>query len=214
MKNCFQGVGILSECRIDLYSNYVKIRFSLDINNKTITFHYRKSKKFQTNEYNQVIRLIPFLHPKVDGYVFTDGEKKYYILSCNNQPCRLFVSGNIFTTKDSVYFNAEFISLSDKKDFFNIEIDGVFVDRDMFLNITNDAPIVLNICGFPNYNNYYFRANLSYEGNYIQKNNIIKPYLNKRDFKIKSMRKLEHNMSDKLKQNYLLEWEIMNNAKR
>ena len=203
LKNCFQGIGKLIECRVDLFPKYFKIIFTLEINRQTITFRHIG---FNTKP----LQFLTQLHPKVDGFVFLNGNDKYYTLTKANIPTYIFVSGNIFCNKNNdVFFNAESFSVVNcTQEYLDIEIDGVFISHNKFMNIINDMPIVLNLRSDFNVNNYVLRVNLSYVTDYIHERNIIKPLYNIEKFSVKSISKTNQILSDKQIKDYILEWEI------
>ena len=97
--NRFTIVGVLKECRIDLFPSHIKARFNIEIDKQQeITIYYSINKKFHKEKYKEFIDLIPNLHPTINGYVW-NGKTKYYCLSSNNllenSRQKIFISGNI-----------------------------------------------------------------------------------------------------------------------
>ena len=143
--NRFTIVGVLKECRIDLFPSHIKARFNIEIDKQQeITIYYSINKKFHKEKYKEFIDLIPFLHPYVNGYVWC-GKDQYYCLSFNNLLEKLFISGNVLEKNGNVYFNAEYIKKTKLKNEFSFEFEGIIIDKEHILNIVNDSPRVFNI---------------------------------------------------------------------
>ena len=148
--NRFTIIGILKECRIDLFPSHIKARFNIEIDKQQeITIYYSINKKFHKEKYKEFIDLIPHLHPTINGYVW-NGKTQYYRLSSNNllenSKQKLFISGNILEKNGFVYFNAEYIKITKKiNKGFLFEFEGIVVDEEHILNIVNDSPRVFNI---------------------------------------------------------------------
>lgn len=212
--NRFSIVGILKECRIDLFPSHIKARFNIEINNQQeITIYYSINKKFHIEKYKEFIDLIPKFHPTIQGYVW-NGKTKYYCISSNNllenSSNKLFISGNILERNGNVYFNGEYIKITKLKNDFSFSFEGIVIDKEHILNIVNDSPRVFNIKTNinPSEKIYNFSAcyNLGYK---INENNV---YFNKQKFNFDYYNK--HYTNKKLSKeeidNYLLEWEIIN----
>ena len=142
--NRFSIVGVLKECRIDLFPSHIKARFNIEINNQQeITIYYSINKKFHIEKYKEFIDLIPKFHPTIQGYVW-NGKTKYYCISSNNllenSSNKLFISGNILERNGNVYFNGEYIKITKLKNDFSFSFEGIVVDKEHILNIVNDTP--------------------------------------------------------------------------
>ena len=147
--NRFSLIGILKECRIDLFSSHIKSKFNIEVDNKNeITVYYSINKKFHSDKYKEFIDLIPQFHPTITGYVW-NGKEKYYTISSNNllenKTNKLFISGNILERNGNVYLNGEYIKITKLKNEFSFSFEGIVIDNSHILNIVNDSPRVFNI---------------------------------------------------------------------
>ena len=193
--NRFTIVGILKECRIDLFPSHIKARFNIEIDKQQeITIYYSINKKFHKEKYKEFIDLIPFLHPYVNGYVWCEKDQ-YYCLSSNNLLEKLFISGNVLEKNEIVYFNAEYIKLTKLKNELSFSFEGIIIDHFHILNIVNDSPRMFYIENNFKPSEKVYNFSVQYNSHYNINNN--KHYINK------IIKQEDIN-------NYLLEWNIIN----
>ena len=210
--NRFTLVGILKECRIDLFPSHIRARFNVEINNQQeITVGYQINKKFHKEKYKEFIELIPFLHPYVNGYVWLN-KNQYYSLSSNNLLEKLFMSGNVLEKNGNIYFNAEYIKKTKLKNEFSFEFEGIVIDKEHILNIVNDSPRMFNIDNNIKPSECIYNFSIKYNLNYKIENDNV--YLNKQksNFVYNNKHYTNKKISKKEIKDYLLEWEIINNA--
>lgn len=215
--NRFSIVGILKECRIDLFPSHIKARFNIEINNQQeITIYYSINKKFHSEKYKEFIDLIPKFHPTIQGYVW-NGKTKYYCISSNNllenSSNKLFISGNILERNGNVYFNGEYIKITKLKNDFSFSFEGIVVDKEHILNIVNDTPrlfsIKTNIIPSEKIYNFSVRYNFGYK---IENNNVYKNKQNY-NFVLNNKHYINKTINKEDIDNYLLEWDIINSEK-
>lgn len=215
--NRFSIVGILKECRIDLFPSHIKARFNIEINNQQeITIYYSINKKFHIEKYKEFIDLIPKFHPTIQGYVW-NGKTKYYCISSNNllenSSNKLFISGNILERNGNVYFNGEYIKITKLKNDFSFSFEGIVVDKEHILNIVNDTPrlfsIKTNIIPSEKIYNFSVKYNFGYK---IENNNVYKNKQNY-NFVLNNKHYINKTMNKEDIDNYLLEWDIINSEK-
>ena len=210
--NRFTLIGNLKECCIEFFSSHIREKFNIEIDNQQeITVGYQINKKFHKEKYKEFIDLIPFLHPYVNGCVWS-GKDQYYCLSSNNLLEKLFISGNILEKNGNVYFNAEYIKKTKLKNEFSFEFEGIVIDKEHILNIVNDSPRVFNITNNFKPSEKIYNFSVEYKSNYEIKNDNV--YLNKQNhnFVYNNKRYTNKKISKKEIENYLLEWEIINDA--
>ena len=211
--NRFTAVGILKECRIDLFPSHIRARFNVEIDSQQeITVGYQINKKFHKEKYKEFIELIPFLHPYVNGYVWLN-KNQYYSLSSNNLLEKLFISGNILEKNGNIYFNAEYIKKTKLKNEFSFELEGIVIDKNHILNIVNDSPRIFNITNNLKPSEKVYNFSIEYKLNYEIKNDNV--YLTKQNYNFVYNNKHYANKKifKKEIENYLLEWEIINSEK-
>lgn len=215
--NRFSIVGILKECRIDLFPSHIKARFNIEINNQQeITIYYSINKKFHIEKYKEFIDLIPKFHPTIQGYVW-NGKTKYYCISSNNllenSSNKLFISGNILERNGNVYFNGEYIKITKLKNDFSFSFEGIVVDKEHILNIVNDTPrlfsIKTNIIPSEKIYNFSVKYNFGYK---IENNNVYKNKQNY-NFVLNNKHYINKTINKEDIDNYLLEWDIINSEK-
>lgn len=215
--NRFSIVGILKECRIDLFPSHIKARFNIEINNQQeITIYYSINKKFHSEKYKEFIDLIPKFHPTIQGYVW-NGKTKYYCISSNNllenSSNKLFISGNILERNGNVYFNGEYIKITKLKNDFSFSFEGIVVDKEHILNIVNDTPrlfsIKTNIIPSEKIYNFSVKYNFGYK---IENNNVYKNKQNY-NFVLNNKHYINKTINKEDIDNYLLEWDIINSEK-
>lgn len=210
--NRFTLIGILKECRIDLFQSHIRARFNVEIDNQQeITVGYQINKKFHKEKYKEFIELIPFLHPYVNGYVWLN-KNQYYSLSSNNLLEKLFISGNILEKNGNIYFNAEYIKKTKLKNEFSFEFEGIVIDKEHILNIVNDSPRMFNIDNNIKPSESIYNFSIKYNPNYKIENDNV--YFNKQksNFVYNNKHYTNKKISKKEIKDYLLEWEIINNA--
>lgn len=214
--NRFTAIGILKECRIDIFPSHMKAVFSLEIDKKTeITVHYFINKKFHLEKYNEFLEIIPRLHPEVNGHVW-NGKNKIYTLFSNDllekNKEKLFVSGNVLEKNGIVYFNAEFIKFTKLKNEFYFQFDGVVVNKNTILNIVNDTPRIFYIETNLNPSEEVFRFFAKYNSGYIIRVDNVYNSKQKNNFILsnKSYEKQDKMINKEEIDNYLLEWRIIN----
>ena len=208
--NRFTLVGDLKECRIDVFPSHIKAKFNIEIDNQQeITVGYLINKKFHKEKYKELIDLIPFLHPYVNGYVWSE-KSQYYCLSSSNLLEKLFISGNVLEKNGNVYFNAEYIKRTKLKNEFSFEFEGIVIDKEHILNVVNDSPRIFNIKNNLKASGRIYNFSVDYISNYEIKNDNV--YLNKQNYNFVYNNKHYTNkkFSEKEIENYLLEWEIIN----
>lgn len=212
--NRFTAIGILRECRIDIFPSHIKAVFSLEIDKKTeITVHYFINKKFHLEKYNEFLEIIPLLHPEVNGYVW-NGKNKIYNLFSNNllekNKEKLFISGNVLEKNGIIYFNAEFIKFTKLKNEFDFQFDGVVVNKNTILNIVNDTPRIFYIETNLNPSEEVFRFFAKYNSGYTIRTDNVYSSKQKNNFVLNNEYYTNKKISEKEIKDYLLEWEIIN----
>ena len=173
--NRFLCVGQLSELRIDLYQTHMKARFSIITNNQCLTMSQTISRKWNEAQIKQWLDMMPYIHPRIDGYVYVKNQC-YYTMKKSDTPTRLLVSGNINEWKKSLYFNVQYCRIADDNaaDSMSIEMDGQWVDSSRFLNICGDSPRVFSIQRPDGCDDRICRLRLNYDAGYsIEQNRVI-----------------------------------------
>lgn len=209
--NKFTLIGYLSEIRVDLFRSHIKAKLSIDLQDHNITCYATISRRFNKEWYHEFESLLSRLAPKQDGWVYVNGEQYYKIDSCT-QPSYLFLSGNISSSCDMIFFNFEYCKILDEKlsPFVSIEVEGQFVGKDKFLNIISDSPRIFNLKR-PNQaiDGKIYKAWLRYNPSYrIQDDTIYPVDISK--LTLKRIEQTNKQIPDEQLQDYLLEWKIIN----
>lgn len=143
--NRFIIVGSLDEIKVTLYETYITAKFTLLTENNNTIFLVAFFSKSVKREYEAFVGMLSRLYPRVVGYVYCDN-MRYYTFKARKTPTKLFCSGNIRTSKNNVFFNAETIRIADNEsDMFNIKLQGIWADEHRFLTITKNSPQVFTI---------------------------------------------------------------------
>lgn len=206
--NKFVLIGSLSECRVNIYPTRLTAKLAINYSTYCIVCYYNLSKKYHRKEYNDFITMMPNLHPEINGYVYANSDK-YYVLKSSNEPTRLFISGNLSSTKDRIFFNAGYCGLTNNmNDSLQIQMQGAFLSNNRFITVVSDNPLVFNIDGKEVKNHPIMQIDLVYNDQYTVKNNVI--LSNKIDkLKMKSIYKTDKYLSDEQIKQWLNEIEIM-----
>lgn len=209
--NRFTLIGYLSEIRVDLFRSHIKAKLSIDLQGYNITCYTTISKRFNNEWYKEFESLLSRLIPKQDGWVYVNNKQYYTINSCT-QPSCIFLSGNISSSSDMIFFNFEYCKILDEKlsPYISIEIEGQFVGKDKFLNIISDSPRIFNLKR-PNQaiDGKIYKAWLRYNPSYrIQGDTIYPVDINK--LALKRIEPTDKQITDEQLQDYLLEWKIIN----
>lgn len=210
MVNKFLCVGNLHECAISFYPTHVKIRLSLDINNQSITFSQTISHKWQKDRCDEICRMIPYLHPRIDGMITKNGKEQIYTMRQDDKPTKLLISGNINEWRGNIYFNSQYMRIVDANaaDNINIEVSGQWADKNRFINICGDWPRGFHINAPNGCEKRIYMLNLIYSGGYMVHDGVvdISPY----GLQIVDFKPLDKYISDEQMDKILLELEIMN----
>lgn len=209
--NKFTLIGQLSEIRVDLFRSHIKAKLSIDLQHHNITCYATISRRFNNEWYQEFESLLSRLVPKQDGWVYVNGEQ-YYKMDSYTQPSCLFLSGNISSSGDMMFFNFEYCKILDEKlsPSVSIEIEGQFVDKDKFLNIISDSPRIFNLKR-PNQaiDGKIYKAWLRYNSSYrIQDDTIYPVDINK--ITLSRIEQTNKQIPDEQLQDYILEWKIIN----
>lgn len=212
--NRFSLVGILKECRIDLFPSHIKAKFNIEVDNQNeITVYYSINKKFHSDKYKEFIDLIPQFHPTIKGYVW-NGKEKYYTISSNNllenKTNKLFISGNILERNGNVYLNGEYIKITKLKNEFSFSFEGIVIDNNHILNIINDSPRVFNIRNNLNSSENIYNFSVKYNFGYKIENLNVFNENKDSNFTLIKKNKTKKIIEQKDIDNYMLEWEIIN----
>lgn len=212
--NRFSLVGILKECRIDLFPSHIKAKFNIEVDNQNeITVYYSINKKFHSDKYKEFIDLIPQFHPTIKGYVW-NGKEKYYTISSNNllenKTNKLFISGNILERNGNVYLNGEYIKITKLKNEFSFSFEGIVIDNNHILNIVNDSPRVFNIRNNLNSSEKIYNFSVKYNFGYKIENLNVFNEDKDSNFTLIKKNKTKKIIEQKDIDNYMLEWEIIN----
>lgn len=143
----FIAVGDLHEFAIQFYHTHIKICLSLVANNQTITCSQVISRKYNKAAYDYICSIIPKIHTQISSFAYVNN-KKYYEMPRSDKPTRILSSGYINEYKDYIYFNSQYISIdfgANIKDDISIEVEGLWIDKNRFLNTTNNSPKVFHI---------------------------------------------------------------------
>ena len=212
--NRFSLIGILKECRIDLFPSHIKAKFNIEVDNQNeITVYYSINKKFHSDKYKEFIDLIPQFHPTIKGYVW-NGKEKYYTISSDNllenKTNKLFISGNILERNGNVYLNGEYIKITKLKNEFSFSFEGIVIDNNHILNIVNDSPRVFNIRNNLNSSEKIYNFSVKYNFGYkIETLNVFNENKDS-NFTLIKKNKTKKIIEQKDIDNYMLEWEIIN----
>ena len=209
--NKFTLIGYLSEIRVDLFRSHIKAKLAIDLHSYIVTCYATISRRFNNEWYHEFEALLSRLVPKQDGWVYVNGEQYYKMDSCA-QPSCLFLSGNISSSGDMIFFNFEYCKIIDEQlsPYISIEIEGQFVDKDKFLNIISDSPRIFNLKR-PNQaiDGKIYKAWLRYNPSYRIQDDIIYPVdINK--LTLKRIEQTDKQITDEQLQDYILEWKIIN----
>lgn len=210
--NKFTIIGHLSEIRVDLFRSHIKAKLSIDFQHHNITCYATISRRFNKEWYQEFESLLSRLVPKQDGWVYINGEQYYKIDSCT-QPSCLFLSGNISSSIDMIFFNFEYCKILDEQlsPYMSIEIEGQFVDKDKFLNIISDSPRIFNIKRPKKANeDKIYKAWIQYNTSYTIQDDIIYPVEVDR-LVLTKIEPTDKQITDEQLKDYLLEWKIINN---
>lgn len=209
--NKFTLIGYLSEIRVDLFRSHIKAKLSIDLQDNNITCYATISRRFNKEWYHEFESLLSQLVPKQDGWVYVNSEQYYKMDSCT-QPSCLFLSGNISSSGDMIFFNFEYCKILDEQlaPSISIEIEGQFVDKDKFLNIISDSPRIFNLKR-PNraIEGKIYKVWLQYNPSYrIQDDTIYPVDINK--LTLARIEQTNKQIPDEQLQDYILEWKIIN----
>ena len=210
--NKFTLIGYLSEIRVDLFRSHIKAKLSIDLQDNNITCYATISRRFNNEWHHEFESLLSQLVPKQDGWVYVNGEQYYKMDSCT-QPSCLFLSGNISSSGDMIFFNFEYCKILDEQlsPYVSIEIEGQFVDKDRFLNIISDSPRIFNIKRPKKANeDKIYKAWIQYHPSYTIQDDIVYPVEVDR-LTLAKIESTDKQITDEQLQNYLLEWKIINN---
>lgn len=145
--NKFLCVGTIQEFVCHFFPTHIKIKFTINTNNQTITCSQVISHKYNKATYDYICSIIPKIHTQISSFVYVNN-KKYYEMPRSNKPTRILSSGYINEYKNYIYFNSQYISIdfgANTKDNISIEVEGLWVDKNRFLNTTNNSPKVFHI---------------------------------------------------------------------
>lgn len=210
--NKFTLIGYLSEIRVDLFRSHIKAKLAIDLQGHNITCYATISRRFNKEWHHEFESLLSRLAPKQDGWVYVNGEQYYKMDSCA-QPSCLFLSGNISSSVDMIFFNFEYCKILDEQlsPSVSIEIEGQFVDKDKFLNIISDSPRIFNIKRPKKANeDKIYKAWIQYNTSYTIQDDIIYPVEVDR-LALTKIEPTDKQITDEQLKDYLLEWKIINN---
>lgn len=209
--NKFTLIGYLSEIRVDLFRSHIKAKLSIDLQGHNITCYATISRRFNKEWYHEFESLLSRLVPKQDGWVYVNNEQ-YYKMDSYTQPSCLFLSGNISSSGDMIFFNLEYCKILDEliSPSMSIEIEGQFVDNDKFLNIISDSPRIFNLKR-PNriIDGKIYKAWIQYNPSYRIQDDIIYP-VNISKLTLARIEQTNKQIPDEQIQDYMLEWKIIN----
>lgn len=209
--NKFTLIGYLSEIRVDLFRSHIKAKLSIDLQDHNITCYATISRRFNKEWHHEFESLLSRLVPKQDGWVYVNGEQYYKMDSCTQTSC-LFLSGNISSSGDMIFFNFEYCKILDEQltPSISIEIEGQFVGKDKFLNIISDSPRIFNLKR-PNQaiDGKIYKTWLRYNPSYRIQNDTIYPVdINK--LTLARIEQTNKQIPEEQLQDYMLEWKIIN----
>ena len=209
--NKFTLIGYLSEIRVDLFRSHIKAKLSIDLQDHNITCYATISRRFNKEWYHEFESLLSRLVPKQDGWVYVNGKQYYKMDSCT-QPSCLFLSGNISSSGDMIFFNFEYCKILDEQlsPSMSIEIEGQFIGKDRFLNIISDSPRIFNVKR-PNraIDGKIYKVWVRYNPPYKVQDGTIYP-VNVDRLTCVKIAQTNKQISDEQLRDYILEWKIIN----
>lgn len=209
--NKFALIGYLSEVRVDLFRSHIKAKLSIDLQGHNITCYATISRRFNKEWYNEFESLLSRLAPKQNGWVYVN-DKQYYKMDSYTRPSCLFLSGNISSSGDMIFFNFEYCKILDEQltPSMSIEIEGQFVDKDKFLNIISDSPRIFNL-NRPNRvtDGKIYKAWIQYNPSCRVQDDIIYP-IDIDKLTLERIEQTDKQITDEQLQDYMLEWKIIN----
>ena len=211
LTNKFTAIGQLQEANIQLYPTHIKIKLSLSINNITLTLYQTISKRFNRQQYHNIMSMLPNLHCKVDGWVCVKGEQ-YYKLK-QDKPSRLLISGNLSAYANRVFFNMCYMQFSDMSDMLSIELEGQWINKKEFINVVSDSPRLFNI-NIPQKTkeNQIYKLLLSYNPECKISDSIVFSLDNQDKFTIQSIEERDKKIDEDVMEKLMLEYEIMSSV--
>ena len=210
--NKFTLIGCLSEIRVDLFRSHIKAKLSINLQGHNITCYATISRRFNNEWYHEFESLLSRLVPKQDGWVCVNDEQYYKMDSCT-QPSCLFLSGNVSSSGDMIFFNFEYCQIVNKQSqpSMSIEMEGRFVGKDKFLNIISDSPKIFNIKRPKQANeDKIYKIWIRYNPPYIVQDGIVYPVEVGR-LTLAKIKQTDKQITDEQLKDYLLEWKIINN---
>lgn len=204
-------MGDLSEFYIEITENFIKSKIVVGFDGYASTIFYNVHKKYNPNEFNDFLNLMCYFRPEIDSCIKTTSHL-YHVHSNKKHPVQLFISGNIKTSHEKIYFYGKHLQILPyiHKKCINIQLSGVWLEPNKFLNISNQTPYIFNITN-PNVlkNNQIKILYLKYNWGYSIKNNVINFAGNDFLELIKEIPTTTY-ISDEVCNNLVLEWEIIN----
>ena len=211
LTNKFTAIGQLQEANIQLYPTHIKIKLSLSVNDITLTLYQTISKRFNQQQYDNIMSMLPNLHCKIDGWVYAKGEQ-YYKLK-QDKPSRLLISGNLSAYANRVFFNMCYMQFSDMADMLSIELEGQWINKKEFINVVSDSPRLFNI-NIPQKTkeNQIYKLLLSYNLECKISDSIVFSLDNQDKFTIQSIEERDKKIEEDMMEKLMLEYEIMSSV--
>ena len=208
MVNKFLAIGDLQEIRIDLFKTHMKIRLSIAITpTNVITCQQTISRRYGSAQIQAWLDLAPNLHPRMDSYVYANNQR-YFTMNLSITPTKLLVSGNVNEYKKTLYFNMQYCRRINNTSNagLSIEIDGQWVDKDRFVNLTGEWARLFHIPAIDGYEKRLYRLRLDYSSGAVTDGDTVKvePY----GLSIIDCQPLDEYIDDEQMKNILLEIEI------
>lgn len=205
--NKFVCIGQLSECQIDFYPTHAKCKMAIRIADNLITIYHSISRKYNQELYDKLQSMIPQLHPQSTGYVYIDNKKDYELTVGDTW---IFCTGNLMEKNKHLFLNAMYISITQSQD-AHIEIDmrGIWTKYG-FMNILSDSPRIFGLDYQHKPSSEIYQLNLEIMPKEKCDKDVVKTLEKCANLHVKTIEKCDNKLEEKDIENWLLEWEIIN----
>lgn len=209
--NKFIANAALMQFYVTISDKLITGNFVIEIDNYEINVLYYIDRERNSNFYNNFINVIPSLIPARNSCIEIDNEK-IFVKGNDEFFSTLLLAGNVKHKNNKICFYGKVLELikADRKSFLDISLSGVWIDKDKFLNVYNNTPIIFYIKNMSLCNNKNVQIlQLKYNSGFTNSGNIMN-YQSDPELLIKQSIDTQEQLSQSLITDLVVEWEIRN----
>lgn len=209
--NKFIANATLAQFYIVVSDKLITGNFVVGIEDYEINVLYNINRDYNSISYNNFINVVPSLIPAESSCIEINGEK-IFVKGNKELFSTLLLAGNVKQKDSKICFYGKVLEIikTNKRNYIKVELSGVWIDGNKFLNIHNDIPYMFSVESVKFYNNKNVQIlELEYNSGFTNKDDVVE-YHSDPQLMVEKSIDTQEQIDQSLLKDLMTEWEIRN----